>query len=338
MRTIRISCMIAVIVASLFSSSTALAAEPAACSVSRASLSFVNVERPIAIEGTCCGAIERIRAARPSVALFADCQEGDSASARLGRYCGEEPFASAEIPEADLIPADGGCFRFRAALPLNPDLRYAWEVRLRAVVTPADPQPRGNALITMSEQELPKYSLTHVGFDTDDRGNPARVNFAVPFLPSGNPPLQLKYAFAALPQELAERWRGASTLDAACLSDGTCGIAPVRSVRMDVPLPPCAGGTFAAGLVYPAAGAELVDATMEAARQQNGGALPKLAPASPAAAEEEWQVALVEDALAQGLASAGYLYVAAPAAVADNFVSIPIPAPANAQACGKKTP
>lgn len=312
------------------------AADADTCSISRAALSFVNLESPFAIDGQCCDTIQRIRALKPMISISAVCDEGAEEGDPL---CAEGRLGLVRISDADLVPNDAGCLAFHVVLPIPPDARHLWEKEIVVSVMTTPPQSRA-ALVTLAfaNEGRPQFSLTHVGFDTDAAGSPIAANLRVNAVPAKNPPFKIRYAFTgglpadaasatAFPPALIQKWKGAGSFDAECLADGSCGMIDVPLTgRADVPLPACTPGMLVAALVHPNADGGFLDAAMEAAEKQKGGTLAKVTPATILSPREEWEIALVEGALQLGLASAGYLFIADTEAIADNVVAIPIPA------------
>lgn len=285
------------------------AGDNAPCVISRAALSFVNLASPLAIDGRCCDTIQRIRALKPTIAIGAVCDEQEQEGNPL---CAEGRLGLVKLSDADLVPDDAGCLSFHIALPISPDARHFWEKEIVVSITMTPPQPRsGLVTLAFAHEGRPQYALTHVGFDTDAAGRPTAANLRVNVVPHKNPPFKVRYAFLG----------GQGVVEG---SGGEVDVPPTG--RISVPPPPCAAGTLVAGLVYPNTDEAFVDALIAAAEKQKGGALPKVTPSTIFSPREEWEIALVEGALELGLASAGYLFIVDPGAVADNFQSIALPA------------
>lgn len=313
------------------------ATDTSTCTISRAALSFVNLDNPFTIDGQCCETIQRVRALKPTIAISAVCDEEEQEDNPL---CAEGSLGLVRLSDADLVPNGAGCLSFHVAIPLSPHARHIWEKEIVVSVTTTPPQPRtGLVTLAFAHEGRPQYTLTHVGSDTDAAGRPTAVNLRVNAVPSRNPPFKVRFAFerstatgdappaAPFPPALIEKWRDAATFDAPCLADGSCGMIDVPATGLvDVPLQACAPGMLVAALVYPNVDGAFLDAAMEAAAKQKGSAVPKATPATILSPREEWEIALVENALQLGLASAGYLFIAFTEELANNVVTIAIPA------------
>lgn len=326
------------VVVFLMISNQSLAVEATDCSIDRAHISFVNLENPIAIDGHCCN----IKKERPSISLYRRCNEAIVESDPMAKYCSEEPLGSVQIATSDLIPSEGNCVGFHTTLPLHPDLRYFWEEEIRVTITPKANPLATNITFVPADQGLPRYSLTHLGFDTDNRGNAIKANFKVNLVPSRNPPLKVKFAFIedivtpandepmqdTLPAVLIKKWTDAETLDANCLSNATCGMLEVAGWgNVNIVIPAGKTGILVAGLVYPNAGDGFLEATMATSKKQNINLPLKITPQTTFTPEEEWEIALAEGALKLGIASIGYLFIDDIASVQDNFSRVHITAP-----------
>lgn len=311
MRRATFICIVAILIGAVPRAASAAEAPP--CTINRAALSFVTLESPLAIDGRCCDTIQRIRALRPTISISARCEEGAEGA---DPFCAAGSLGEVRLSDADLVPDDAGCFAFHIAFPIPPDARHLWEREIAvAVVTKAiakAPSPPGApAVLVLAHEGRPQFALAHEGFDTDASGRTSAANLRVNVVPHKNPPFKVRYAFPG----------GQGIVEG---SGGEVDVPPTG--RVDVPLPSCAGGTLVAGLVYSNADGAFIDALMEAAEKQKGGALPKATPSTIFSPREEWEIALVEGALELGLASAGYLFIVDPGAVADNFQSIALPA------------